>query len=339
MGVTIKDVAKYAGVSPGTVSRAFHGYQDISEETRQRIFEAVRELGYAPNVNARSLSSKSAPNIGMIVSGLLESSGKDNTVYMLLQGVYKYAFENGMEVALYTTDSANQNRKPYVRFCMEHSLYGAILSGIKTNDSYFEELIDSKIPCVLIDVNLQGQQLGHVSTDNVEAARVQTQYLFDANHQKIVVISGRKNAAVTMERIAGIYHAFQENDRELSRDNILYCEFSEETAYEKTKEFLRTRGSDSVTAFLCMSDLMALGVMKALKEEGLKIPDDISVIGFDGLPIVEYTTPAITTIQQDFVEMGYQAAALLQNKMEGKETPSGIYVPFQFVERDSVRKL
>lgn len=339
MGVTIRDVAKRAGVTPGTVSRALHGYQDINAETKKRIFEVVKELGYSPNVNARSLSAKKTSNIGLIVAGFLEMNRKSDNVHLVFQGVYRYAFEHDLEVALYAIDSENQSRKSYVQFCQEHNLYGTILSGIKTNDAYFEELIGAEIPSVLIDVPHFGKKLSYVSTDNIEASRKQAQYLFDANHQKIVVISGKKNAAVTMERITGIFDAYQKNGRELSRDRVLYCEYSEEAAYEKTRRFLRDRGRDAVTAFLCMSDLMALGVMKAVREEGLSIPEDVSVIGFDDIPIAEYMTPALTTIRQDFAEMGYRSAELLHGMMQGKQDNSSICVPFRFVERDSVKKI
>lgn len=337
MNISIRDVAKAAGVSAGTVSRAFNGYQDINYDTKQRIVNAAKELGYAPNVNARSLSAKKAPNIGMIVSGFLETNKKDNFISILLQGVYRYSFEKKLEVTLYTTDSKNQNAKSYARFCIEHSIYGAILSGITTSDAYFKELINSGMPCVLIDVHIKGIGLGCVSINNFEAASELAQYLIDCNHRKIVIISGKKNAGVTTDRIAGIYHTFQKNEMELARDQIIYCDYSEEIAYSKTKEYLVKYGKNEATAFLCLSDLMALGVMKAIRELGYSIPEDFSLVGFDGIPISEYTTPGLTTIEQDVNEMGYQAAALLEELMSNCDASKDVYVPYKFVKRDSVK--
>ena len=129
--VTIRDVAKEARVSIGTVSRAFNGYQDINEETKIKIFQLAKNLGYAPNVNARSISSKKTNNMGLIISGFLESDRRDSFVLTLLQGIYRYANEHSVEVALYTTDAEQQQKKTYERFCAEHSIFGAILSGVE----------------------------------------------------------------------------------------------------------------------------------------------------------------------------------------------------------------
>jgi len=337
MNVTIRDVAKAAGVSVGTVSRAFNGYQDINSDTKQRVFDSAKELGYAPNVNARSLSAKKSPNIGMIVSGFLETNKKDNFISVLLQGVYRYSFEKKLEVALYTTDSRNQNKKTYTRFCVEHSIFGAILCGITTRDAYFNELVNSGMPCVLIDVHIKGKGLGCVSINNYEAASELAQYLIDSNHKKIVIISGKKNADVTTDRIAGIHDTFLKNGIELTGHQIIYCDFSEEIAYTKAKEYLVKHGKKEATAFLCLSDLMALGVMKAIRELKYSIPEDFSLVGFDGIPITEYTTPGLTTIQQDMDEIGYQAGALLEELMNNRDASKDIYVPYKFVKRDSVK--
>ena len=124
MAISIQDVAKRAGVAIGTVSRAFNDYQDIRPETKERIFLAARELGYTPNVSARNLSAKKPPNIGLIVSGLLEGNQKDNLVYLLLQGVLSYATKHRLEIALYTTDSQEQRKRSYTEFCAQHHPFG-----------------------------------------------------------------------------------------------------------------------------------------------------------------------------------------------------------------------
>lgn len=169
MAISIQDVAKRAGVAIGTVSRAFNDYQDIRPETKERIFLAARELGYTPNVSARNLSAKKPPNIGLIVSGLLEGNQKDNLVYLLLQGVLSYATKHRLEIALYTTDSQEQRKRSYTEFCAQHSISGTILSGITTDDAYFSELMDSGIPTVAVDVPIPNENAGWVSIDNRQA--------------------------------------------------------------------------------------------------------------------------------------------------------------------------
>lgn len=336
---TIKDVARESKVSIGTVSRAFNGYQDISAETKARIFEVAGRMGYSPNVNAKSLSSKVSPNMGLIVSGFLDSDKRNGFVLSLLKGTYKFASEHGIEVALYTLDTELQKKKSYEQFCTEHSIYGAVLSGVSTDDPYFNELVKAGLPCVLIDAYIKGNGLCCVSIDNVKAAQEMTEYLFDHNHRNIVIVQGKKEAEVNNYRIAGIYAAFSRRGMELTREQILTCGFRETIAYEKVKEYIKDHGKEGATAFMCLSDVMALGTLRAVSELGYSVPDDFSVTGFDGIPISAYTTPTLTTIEQDMEEIGYKAAEVLQDLRKEPSVSKSIYVPYNFIERNSVRKI
>jgi DNA-binding LacI/PurR family transcriptional regulator len=337
--VTIKDVAKAAGISIGTVSRAFNGYQDINQETKIRVFEVARQLGYSPNINARTLSSKVSSNMGLIVSGFLESDNRNGFVLSLLKGTYRYAFEHQLEVALYTLDAEQQERKTYEQFCKEHSIFGAVLSGVATNDAYFHQLVKAGLPCVLIDVYIKGKGQGCVSIDNVKAAEEMANYLLDANHRNIVIVQGKEQAEVNNYRIAGIFTAFQKRGMELRRDRIITGEFRESVAYEQTKRYIQEYGKDGATAFMCLSDIMALGVMRAITDMGYSVPEDFSVTGFDGIPITGYTTPSITTIEQNMEEIGYQAASVLQELTKYPEQSKSVYMPYNFIERNSVKVL
>lgn len=336
---TIKDVAKAAGISIGTVSRAFNGYQDINQDTKTRVFEVAKELGYSPNINAKTLSSKVSSNMGLIVSGFLESDNRNGFVLSLLKGTYRYAFEHQLEVALYTLDAEQQKRKTYKQFCKEHSIFGAVLSGVATDDAYFHQLVEAGLPCVLIDVYIKGKGQGCVSIDNVKAAEEMADYLLEANHRNIVIVEGKKQAEVNNYRIAGIFAAFQKRGLELRKDRIITGEFRESVAYEKTKRYIQEYGKDGATAFMCLSDVMALGVMRAITDLGYSVPEDFSVTGFDGIPIAGYTTPGITTIEQDMEEIGYQAACVLQELTKNPEQSKSVNIPYNFIERNSVKVL
>lgn len=336
---SIHDVAKEVGVSIGTVSRAFNGYRDISSETKEKVFIAARKLGYTPNINAKSLSSKVSTNMGLIVSGFMESDKRNGFILSQLKGTYRYASEHGLEVALYTLDTEQQKKKTYEQFCTQHSIFGAVLTGVTTNDAYFHELVKAGLPCVLIDVYINGKGLGCVSIDNVKAAEEMTNYLFDANHKNIVIVEGKREAEVNNYRIAGIYAAFNKQGMDLTRDQILTCEFRESVAYEKVKAYIKEHSAKGTTAFLCLSDVMALGTMRAITDLGYTVPEDFSVTGFDGIPIVEYTTPTLTTIEQDMEEMGYRAAEVLMELTKDPEQSKSVYVSYRFKERNSVRKI
>lgn len=178
--------------------------------------------------------------------------------------------------------------------------------------------------------------IGSVSIDNAVASKEIASYLLERNHRDIVVVAGTKETYVNAERMKGVQQAFQANDLDLCDDKVLYAQFSEQDAYELTKVYLQT---EQPTAFLCFSDLMAFGVMKAVKEAGLSIPEDISITGFDDLVISGYTQPQLTTVGQDFMEIGKVAALLLQDLMENKLERQHVYVEHQLVERQSVRMI
>ena len=337
MAVTIKDVAKHAGVTIGTVSRAINGYKDISPATKERVFASVEALGYTPNVIARGLSSKTNTNMGVIISGLLNSNLKDNLWYMMLQGIYRYTSRYNIEISIYTTDSSQQKRKSYRQFCRERNLAGAILSGITTTDPYFEELMQADIPCVVIDVAVIGQKAGCISIDNIQASREMVEYLIHLGHQRFVVIAGKKETSVTLERMAGIRQGLLAHGLELDGSDILYCDFNETTAFQKVKEYVAEYRKTRGLCFVCMSDVMAIGAIRALNECGYRVPDDFSVTGFDDIPLAEFLRPALTTVRQDFNEFGYQSARLLKKIIQNQAAPQHLYIPHQIITRESVR--
>ncbi|MDR1530822.1 MAG: LacI family transcriptional regulator [Clostridiales bacterium] len=334
MPASIRDVARYAGVTIGTVSRAFNGYDDIRSETKERILKIAEELGYVPNVSARSLSAKKPPNIALIISGLLDVDQKDNIIYLLLQGVFSYTLANRLEIAVYATDSAEQHRKSYTQFCKEHSISGTILSGITTDDAYLSELLDTRVPCVAVDVSLKGRCLGWVSIDNILAAKQMVNHLFKLGHQNIMIVGGKKNAAVNLERMAGVCEAFARQGLQKPK-HIIYADFAEQLAYKEIRAYLAAAPEqDLCTAFCCFSDIMALGVMAAVKDAGYRVPEDFSVTGFDGLAITEYISPSLSTVVQDMRRIGYEAAKMLHQIMNGEEGAHKI-IPHHLAVRGS----
>lgn len=339
MRVTIKDVAKKAGVTVGTVSRALNGYMDINEDTKKRILEVAAELEYTPNAVAKSLSSRTSRNIGIILTNFLQTDARDCFSLQLLQGIYRYAVSHGYEASIYMSDENSHTRLSYQKFCVQHNISGAILSGITTSDPYFKELVTAGMPCVLIDVHLKGKGLGCVSVDNGKAISEMTEYLCQNHHKNIMVLAGKREAAVNVERLAGIYEVLNRHGIAFTRENVAYCDFSEEKAYAFTLDYLKKYGKGKATAFECLSDLMAFGCMRAINELGYSIPEDFSVTGFDGHPIATYISPQLTTIGQDFGEIGYQSAKLLEKLIQDPELNEEVYVDFQFLERNSVREL
>jgi LacI family transcriptional regulator len=335
---TIKDVAKKAGVSISVVSKTYNNYADVSEETRQRIFAVAKELNYTPNIVAKNLSSKKQMTFGLISSGVLNDNEKDNNAFDIFKGVYREISESRFELSIYLIDSQKQKQQSYVQYCRERNIGGAILQGIRTDDPYYKELINTDIPCVVLDImnETENGMIGSVSIDNAKASKEMALYLLERNHRKLAIMTGTKETYVNKERMKGVEEALGEYGLKLSDIDALDADFSEETAYELTKAYLQ---KNEPTAFLCFSDLMAFGVMKAVKEAGLNIPEDISVTGFDDLVFSAFTQPPLTTIKQDFVQIGKVAAGLLQDIKENKLERQHIWVEHQLMDRESVKTL
>lgn len=333
MKANISDVARLAGVSIGTVSRAFNDYPDISPATKEKIKAAARQLNYKPNVSARNLSAKKPPNIGLIMSGLLDVNPLDSNPHLQLQGIFGYALHQHLELALYATDSKEQRRSSFVEFCATRNLSGTILSGISLNDPYLKELVDTPIPAVSIDVPIGSPHTGWVSVDNAAAMQDLTRAMLALGHRKLLVIAGKPDAAINQDRMLSVQAALGEAGLPFPGDRVLYGDFSREQTRALLARQLAQSGLDGVTCILCFSDLMAMGALEALKEAGLQVPGQVSVTGFDDQPIAQVLNPPLSTLRQDMRQMGWEAAALLHRMMAADAPGSHLVLPHDIILR------
>ncbi len=339
MTATIQDVARAAGVSVGTVSRAMNDYSDISAKTRERILEVAKEMNYRPNLVAKSLSSKHSRSIAVILSGFLEDVMFNDFETMLMKGCYQFAIEHDLDISMYVINTKTQTEKSYEQLCYEHNIAGAVIFGLKNTDPYFKSLEESNKPCVTIDVEVGGENVSNVTNDHVAAFDELTQYLIDQGHKRIALVSGRKNAAVTVQRFEGAMNAMKRNGLELPKEWVIYTNFLKDEADSEVEKFLKEHGEAGVTAFLCMSDMLAIGTIEALKKSGYRVPDDYSVVGYDGIYVTEHTDPKITTVDQNIKDKGYEAAHLLYDMIEGIRPAQDLILPHSLVIRDSVKKV
>ncbi|MBB6283748.1 LacI family DNA-binding transcriptional regulator [Geobacillus subterraneus] len=313
---TIKDIAKAAGVSITTVSRALNGYSDVNENTRQKIIDIAKQLNYSPNTLARGLVMNKSKTIGLLVSGLTRDSAKDNFTFEVLAGVNEYVSEVDYDMVLFSTTSTKQREKTYTQLCRERRVDGAILQGIRTDDPYLHEVVESNIPCVLIDIPIESKTVGYVTTDNVLGAKKAVRHLIELGHKRIAMINGYEYAFVSEQRLKGFKEALLEAGLPVREYWIANGTFREEIAEQEALRLLQHY--PEITAFFCASDLMALGVIKAAKRLGKQVPDDVAVIGYDDIILASYSSPSLSTIAQDKFAMGYEAAKLLIAMLEGK---------------------
>ncbi|WP_027108708.1 LacI family DNA-binding transcriptional regulator [Lacticigenium naphthae] len=331
--ITIKDVAKQAGVSIGTVSRVFNGYTDIGEATKQKVLRIADELEYTPNLSARSLSSKKKRNIALLLNNL-ELNNKANLSMDILSGVYQYTQETDFEFFLIPITTEQQKEKSLQKFLNERDISGAVIQGLKTDDPYIKEIEKSSIPIVLVDIEIAGDHVGSVSVDNEQAAYEAVEHLLSLGHEHIALMNGRKEAKVTVNREAGYRKALKERQIEVRQELIQYANFSEDIAQMMALDLLKNY--PDLTAFFCASDIMAIGVMKAIKETGKTIPEDISVVGFDDITLAQYLTPPLSTVTQNMKDIGYQAATLLSRFILNEEIErQHIFVPHVLTIRET----
>lgn len=336
MTVSIRDVAKTAGISVSTVSRALNGYTDVSEKTRKKIQKTVQELGYIPNQSAKNLSSKTNQNIALIISDLGKEEKLDEFTGNILRGAYEYVNGRGITIATYGIDARMQRERTLRDLCAEYSLAGVMLLGMRIQDPYLVEAKELDIPCVLIDTHVEGKNTATVTTDDRKAFEEITDYVLDKGYQEVVLIKGRQEAEVTHKRFQGFQKSLEKHHLLIQQSEICLCDFREEEAFKNARAYIEKYGKSRARAFICMSDIMALGVCRAIHECGYEIPEDFSVTGFDGLYTLRYIKPGITTIDQNISAKGYEGMRLLYEMLQGKHESFMVYVPYKLIVRDSV---
>jgi len=331
--VTIKDIAKEAKVSVTTVSRALNGYSDVNEETRKRIMEVAKRLNYSPNTLARSLVMKKSKTIGLLVSNLTREGTKDNFTYEVLCGINDAVSRFEYDLIFFSTTSSKQSEKTYTQLCRERRVEGVIIMGIKTNDPYLQEVVESDIPCVLIDIPIVSKTVGNVTTDNLLGAKEAVKHLLKLNHRTIGMINGHNEAFVSQERLKGYKEALAEFGISYNEDLVENGQFTEEDAYKAAVRLLSKH--PEMTALFCASDIMALGVIQAAKDLGKNLPVDLSIVGYDDIILSSYVTPSLTTIRQNKYLLGEEAAKLLIDMLDGKTKPYSKVLDTELVIRNS----
>ncbi|GIP21943.1 LacI family DNA-binding transcriptional regulator [Paenibacillus sp. J22TS3] len=333
--VSIKDVAKRANVSISAVSKTLNGYTDVSEATRRKVMQAAQELNYFPNMLAKNLKHKVTKTIALIISNFEQTNGKDGVLFQIMSGIYGAANHYQYEVVIYTRSLSEQQDKSYWQFCKEHKIAGVVISGLRTTDPYFQELVNSDIPCVVIDAEIVGPHAGSVITDNVNAAREAVKFLIGKGHRRIGMMNGHKFATVSIQRQQGYREALENAGIEYDPKIVIEADYAEELAYEATEDYLKA--NPHLTAVFIASDLMAIAFMSRCRELGIRIPEDLSVMGFDDIILSSYTTPRLSTVRQDFYGSAYSAFEQVIHMLEKNEPGYQKILPFEVVDRESVK--
>ena len=331
---TIRDVAKKAGVSITTVSKALNDYPDVNPETRSRIQEIARQMNYVPNVAGRSMGGRVDKVIGLLINDLrpIDPSG---SVYGILSGVCHACQDNNIEFILMTTDSRQQTQRTLKVLCLRKQLTGLICAGFRLHDPYLQQLDEIDIACAFIDIRTDNPDVLDVTMDNERAAYEAVSFLIKNARQNIALVNGGPDADVSILRGSGYRWALEEAHLPVRPDRMLSANFDASMAYQKTKELLDR--DPAVDALFCASDLMALGACRAIEEKGLTVGEQIAVVGFDDIPVARYLYGGLTTIRQDFYLMGYMAGKAIYQKIEGQHDVHVDHMMYELVVRGSAR--
>lgn len=327
---TLKDIAEAVGVSKATVSMVLNNKEiNVSESTREKIFNAAKELNYIPNSVARSLSTKKTETIGIILPDI------ENPFFSeIARAIEDVANKCNYNVILCNTDNKNDKEEQYIKLLISKLVDGIIfLTGV-SKEASIDILKNNNIPFVLVDRYMEKvEEFNGVYCLNEEGVEQGVDYLLQNGKKHIAFVTGPMELSVSKKRLDGYKKSM--NKRNIYKDELIFeGDFTTEGGIKVTQDILKSK--ISVDAIFYGNDAMALGGMKVLLRKGYKIPEDISIIGFDNIRISSFVQPELTTIGQPIYHMGKEACKLLINTIEHKDEKKQIYFKPELIIRDTV---
>lgn len=331
---TIKELSLRCGVSVSTVSKALNGYQDISEATRELVIKAANEIGYFPDANARALKMKKTYNIGVLFSTLSDYGLRNEYFAHILASFKEKASKRGYDITFIEHNIGNR-KMTFLEHCRYRNFDGIFIACADFGETEVLEVVNSDFPVVTID-HVFNEAIS-VLSDNIEGMRQLTQYIIDGGHKKIAYIHGTKSS-VTHNRLVGFHNTLKENGISIPTEYFVEGNYRDaENSEQLALKLLELPNPPS--CIIAPDDYAALGVMNAARRLGLKIPDDISVAGYDGISVSQALEPKLTTIKQDTDKIGAEAVKQLINLIESPMATSldNIYLKVQLVKGGSVK--
>ncbi len=332
--VDIYTIAEHAGVSKSTVSRVLNNKDDVSETTREKVMEVIKNLNYKPNSSAKGLASQKTKTVGLVVSEITNSFFS-----MFVKGAEDKAMEENYNIMLANSNWVVEEELKCIRIFEEGRVDGILKisgGGDELLNDYLNSLANKEMPLIVVDRKMDNENIPKVNVDNIDGAYKGTKYLLGLGHKKIAFVKGDDIAAsdASIDRVKGYQKA-------LSESNIDYQViepgfFDREDAFTATENIIKNH--PEITAIFYASDMMAVGGLKALKKAGFKVPEDISVLGFDDIELASIIDPALSTLSQPRYKMGYLGMKKLIDKLEGK--PKEVYeediiFELELIERES----
>lgn len=299
---TIKDVAARAGISYTTVSHVVNGTRPVSDPVRDKVEAAIAELGYVPSGVARSLRARATGTLGLLVP-----NASNPYFAELARGIEDHAERNGYSVILCNSDDDIDKQLRYLRVLVERRIDGLIVATVASDKAFAEALAGLRVPLMLVDRSLDGVTADRVQVDHERGGFLATQHLLELGHRRIACIGGPASTQVVQLRAAGYRRALA--GAKVEALPVVDCAFTSPAGYAAAQALLADH--EPPTAIFAGNDMIALGVLRAAAERGVRVPEQLSVVGFDDIEVSRYLYPALTTVGQSIGQLGETAAARL----------------------------
>ena len=329
MAVTIRDVAKQAGVAPVTVSRVINNSGVVSPKTRQSVQTAIDELGYIPNMLGPSLRSQQTMTLAFVVTDITNPFWTTVT-----RGVVDVAQTSGYSTILCNTDESEDKQEQYLQMLLRRRIDGILLVPASTSPDPIKLIQKQGIPVIVLDRQVSDVDVDTVRADSEEGAYLLTLHLLSQGHKQIVMLAGPRSVSTALDRVNGFRRAFNDSGLELNESQVIWGSFTQESGYQLAVKALDM--SPKPSAFFAGNNFIAVGAQRALREMNYRIPEDMVLVAVDEIPPEFTIDPLLTVAKQPAREMGKEAARLLIERIKGEGDPSckQIVLPTELVIRN-----
>lgn len=307
---TIRDVASRAGVAPITVSRVINDSDYVSQETRERVETAIEELGYVPNMLGPSLRFKQTMTLALVLTDITNPFWTT-----VARGVEDVAQASGYSIILCNTDESEAKQEQYLNMLLRRRIDGILLVPVRSVPEPVLAIQKQDIPVVILDRQIPGLEVDIVRADSEDGAYQLTEHLLSLGHRQITMLAGPQTVSTAVDRVAGFRRALAEAGMPDSAAKIFWGSFTIDSGREMAEQALA--GSEKPTAFFAGNNFVAIGAIQALRQEGLRVPEDIALVTVDDIPPSLSIDPFLTVAAQPALEMGHQAARLLLARVTG----------------------
>jgi LacI family transcriptional regulator len=334
MSLTLEEIAELAGVSRSTVSRVINDRPNVRDQVRERVQQVIHDTGYQPHAAARSLVTRRTQIIAVVIPEAVTTLFKDPFFALLLFGVTETCNAHKYHLMLSLFNGPVDQEELYRRVVGGGHLDGVLVASAHLNDSLFSKLLQDAVPFVVVGRH-PDERINWIDVDNVGGARMAVEHLIRLGHTRIATITGPLSMAHAVDRLAGYRHALEAHQLAVDERLIVEGDYTEPSGSLGAQRLL----SAAPTAIFVASDVMAVGALKALREAGLRVPQDVALVGFDDVPIAAAIEPALTTVHQPIEHLGSMAVDLLLNLLanppQGQAPAQRIVLPTHLLVRDS----